>query len=207
VSRLRQGINPASVTLIDTMNALSAPTPWDDPQPLLDEHPPSAAVDDFRDAMARLAGGVGVLTTRDPVSRDCGITVTALSSVSLVPPLVLTCVRRGGFVHDALVVADGWALTMLADDQLDLARYAARHRHPGSRDDFSPWRVRRGADSGALIFTGGVSAVECVPYELVDAGDHTVAIGRVVAVADDLVGRNPLAYVDRRYHATGDALS
>jgi flavin reductase (DIM6/NTAB) family NADH-FMN oxidoreductase RutF len=169
----------------------------------LDEHPPSAPVDDYRDAMARLAGGVGVLAMKDPVGRDCGITVTALSSVSLEPPLVLTCVRRGGFVHDALFVADGWALTMLADDQIELAHYAARHRHPGDKDDFSRWARRRGAESDALIFTGGVSAVDCVPYELVDAGDHTVAIGRVVSVANGLTGAQPLLYVDRGYHATG----
>jgi flavin reductase (DIM6/NTAB) family NADH-FMN oxidoreductase RutF len=51
-----------------------------------------------------------------------------------------------------------------------------------------------------------VSAIECVPYELVDAGDHTVAIGRVVAVAGDLVGERPLLYVDRGYHAVGSTI-
>ncbi|MGH9250752.1 MAG: flavin reductase family protein, partial [Acidimicrobiales bacterium] len=122
------------------MTALPVPTPWDEPtSTVAAERPPSAPVDEFRDAMARLAGGVGVLTMTDPVGRDCGITVTAVSSVSLEPPLVLVCVRRGGFVHDALFVADGWALTLLADDQTGLARYAARHRHPGDRDDFSAW--------------------------------------------------------------------
>jgi flavin reductase (DIM6/NTAB) family NADH-FMN oxidoreductase RutF len=112
-------------------------------------------------------------------------------------------VRRGGFIHDALLVADGWALTLLADDQTDLARYAARHRHAGDRDDFSAWPSRRGPASGALVFTGGVSAVECVPYDLVDAGDHSVAIGRVVRIPDDLGGEHPLVYVDRGYHTSG----
>jgi len=163
---------------------------------------PSSETAPFRDAMARLASGVGLITTRDPVGRDCGITVTAISSVSLDPPLVLVCVRREGFIHDALYVASGWALTMLADDQVALARYAARHRYPGDRDDFSPWVSRRGVDD-ALVFTGGVSAVECVPHELVDAGDHTGVIGRVVAVGDDLTGQRPLVYVDRDYHTIG----
>jgi flavin reductase (DIM6/NTAB) family NADH-FMN oxidoreductase RutF len=95
---------------------------------------------------------------------------------------------------------------MLADDQHSLAVYAARHRHPGDKDDFSAWAHRRGDESGALVFTGGVSAIECVPYELVDAGDHTVAIGRVVAVANDLVGERPLLYVDRGYHGAGSTI-
>jgi len=56
---------------------------------------------------------------------------------------------------------------------------------------------RPGDASGALVFTGGVSAVECVPYDLVDAGGHTVAIGRVFGIPVDLVGGQPLVYVDR----------
>lgn len=161
--------------------------------------PPSAPEPAFRDAMARLSGGVAVVTTLDAVGRDCGITVTAVSSVSLDPPLVLVCIRRGSFIHDALTVADGWALSMLADDQVDLARYAARHRVPGDRDDFSRWAHRRGEASGALVLTGGVAAIECLPYDVVDAGDHAVCVGRVVVAADDTTGEHPLAYVDRGY--------
>ena len=35
------------------------------------------------------------------------------------------------------------------------------------------------------------------------AGDHTVAIGRVVGIPDDLGGEHPLVYVDRGYHTSG----
>lgn len=152
--------------------------------------------------MARLAGGVALLTVLDPVGRDCGLTVTAVSSVSLEPPLVLACVKKDGFIHDALFVADGWSLSFLATDQLSLSRYAARERHPGARDDFSPWPARRAAH-GELVFTGAVAAVECVPYSLVDAGDHTIALGRVVSVAQDVTGVLPLVHVDRAYYEPG----
>jgi flavin reductase (DIM6/NTAB) family NADH-FMN oxidoreductase RutF len=189
------------------MTTQPAPTPWDrSPQ-----HP--AAIDrrrsepqpDFRDALARLAGGVAVLTTLDPVGRQCGLTVTAVSSVSLDPPLVLVCVKKDGFIHDALYVADGWSMTFLAIGQLDLATYAARHRYPGDRDDFSPWDSRP-SGTGELIFTGGVAAVECLPHELVDAGDHTIAIGRVTRVAPGLSGEVPLVHVDRSYYRPGGSV-
>lgn len=159
----------------------------------------------FRDAMARLAAGVAVLSTLDPVGRDCGLTVTAVSSVSLKPPLVLVCVKKDGFVHDALFVADGWALTFLAAEQLDAAHYFARYRYPSDRDDFTPWPTRR-AGNGELILTGGVAAVECEPHELIDAGDHTIAIGHVVQVPIDLTGTVPLIHVDRQYGVPGHAL-
>lgn len=186
------------------MTTQPVPKPWNIPP----QH--SAAINgtssqpqaDFRDAMARLAGGVAVLSTLDPMGRQCGLTVTAVSSVSLDPPLVLVCVKKDGFIHDALYVAEGWSLTFLAIEQLDLATYAARHRYPGDRDDFSSWSSRP-SDNGELIFTGGVAAVECLPHALVDAGDHTIAVGRVARVAAGLSGEVPLVHVDRSYYRPG----
>ncbi len=159
----------------------------------------------FRDAMARLAGGVAILTVLDPIGRDCGLTVTAVSSVSLEPALVLVCVKKDGFIHDALFVADGWSLTFLAADQVDAAHYFARSRYPGDRDDFAAWGTRR-AHAGELVLTGGVAAVECEPHQLVDAGDHTIAIGRVVRTPGDLTGATPLLHVDRTYWTPGQEL-
>jgi flavin reductase (DIM6/NTAB) family NADH-FMN oxidoreductase RutF len=160
---------------------------------------------EFRDAMARLAGGVAVLSVLDPVGRVCGLTVTATCSVSLEPPLTLVCVKKDGFIHDALFVADSWSLTFLAADQLGVAQYFARHRYPGDRDDFTRWPTAR-VGSGELIFSGGVAAVECEPHQLVDAGDHSIAIGHVVRIPAGLTGESPLLHVDRAYHVPGDAL-
>lgn len=169
-------------------------------------HESSEPAPQFRTAMSRLASGVAVLTTLDPVGRDCGLTVTAVSSVSLEPPLVLVCVKKDGFLHDAMFVADGWSLTFLATDQLDVAEYCARHRYPGDRDDFSAWPTRR-ARRGELLLSGGVAAVECEPYQFVDAGDHSIAVGTVVAVADDVTGTTPLIHIDRDYVAPGESLA
>lgn len=161
---------------------------------------------DFREVMSHLASGVSVLATRDVVGRDCGLTVTSLVSLSLQPPLCMVAVKRGGFLHDALEVADGWAFTMLARDQLELARYTARHRYPGDTDDFSAFPHRRGPVTGALYFPQGVAALECLPEALVARGDHTIAVGRVVGQPADCTGTDPLLYLERHYRRIGDAL-
>lgn len=161
---------------------------------------------DLREAMAHLATGVCIIATRDVVGRDCGLTVTSVASVSLHPPLVLVAVKQGGFLHDALEVADGWALTVLASSQVGLARYAARHRYPSDTDDFSPYPHRRGG-TGSLYFTGGLAALECEPSALVPAGDHVIALGQVVAMPDDCVGRQPLLYHRRAYRGIGDEIA
>lgn len=160
---------------------------------------------DLREAFAHLATGVCVITTRDVVGRDCGLTVTSVASLSLHPPLCVVAIKRSGFLHDALDVADGWALTMLAESQLDLARYTARHRYPSDTDDFTPFPHRRGAASGALYFTDGVAAVECLPHELVPAGDHSLVVGRVVAMPT-VDGQQPLLYHERQYRRLGPEL-
>lgn len=162
---------------------------------------------DLREAMSHLAAGVSVLTTTDVVGRDCGLTVTSLVSVSLDPPLCLVAVRRGGFLHDALEVADGWAVTVLATSQRALAQYAARHRYPSDTDDFSSFCAVRGDASGALYFPDGLAALECVPHTLIPAGDHSLAIGRVVHVPSGLTGSTPLLYHRRHYVGIGDVVS
>lgn len=161
---------------------------------------------DLRVPMAQLASGVSVMTTRDAVGRDCGLTVTSLVSLSLDPPLCLVAVKRGGFLHDALEVSQGWAVTMLSVDQVGLAQYAARHRYPSDTDDFAPYPHRRGDESDALYFTEGVAALHCVPERLLPSGDHTIVVGRVVSVVDDCTGRAPLVYHQRRYTTVDSAV-
>jgi flavin reductase (DIM6/NTAB) family NADH-FMN oxidoreductase RutF len=161
---------------------------------------------DLREAMTHLAAGGCLVTTRDVVGRDCGLTVTSVASVSLHPPLVLVAVKQDGFLHDALEVTDGWALTLLASTQVDLARYAARHRYPSDTDDFAPYPHRRGT-GGALYFTDGLAAVECEPHALVPAGDHVLAVGRVVAMPQDCVGVQPLLYHRRAYRGIGEEIA
>ena len=144
-----------------------------------------------------------MLATRDVVGRDCGLTITSLSSLSLHPPLCVAAVKRGGFLHDALEVADGWAITMLSVSQQPLAAYAARHRYPSDTDDFRRFPSRRGVASGSLYFLEGVAALECVPERLVPSGDHTIAVGRVVSLAEDCTGADPLLYFRRGYRRIG----
>jgi len=78
--------------------------------------------------------------------------------------------------------APAFAVTLLAADQRMLAgRFAAAGR-PAARLMLDDVPHARGAASGALIPSGGLAAVECVPQQRVDAGDHLLVIARVTAV-------------------------
>ena len=54
---------------------------------------PPGRVEDFVAAMGLAATGVSVVTTDGPAGRF-GLTVSAVSSVSAEPPLVLVCINR-----------------------------------------------------------------------------------------------------------------
>lgn len=153
----------------------------------------------FRDGMANLPSPVSVLTLTDAMGRDCGLTVSSVVSLSLNPPMVLVCVRRESYVHDALEVADGWAINLLGADQGEVASYFARHRHPGDRDTFDGRTAGRGEVSGAVHLRGATLTLDCARHELVQAGDHVAAVGIVRRLVVDDASPVPLVYWQRRY--------
>ncbi len=74
----------------------------------------------YRDAMARFAGAVHVVTT-DGVAGKRGATVIATCSVSDSPPTVLVCLNRENLKNEAFIQNGNFALNTLAADQQALA--------------------------------------------------------------------------------------
>ena len=132
----------------------------------------------FREAMGRFPTGVTIVTARDPGDAPVGLTVSAFTSVSLEPPLVLVCVAATSNSHDVLLDAGRFTINVLADDQTDLAyRFATAPSEERFTD--TAW-VAGGNEAPRLE---GVAAwLECELEEVHRGGDHSILIGRVVAV-------------------------
>ncbi len=151
---------------------------------------------DFRAALGRFASGVTVVSTLDD-GRPFGMTVSAFSSVSLEPPLVLVCIAHKAANHDRIARVGRYGVTLLAADQQVLSNHFA------GRPDTS-LDVRWEVDGwGAPRLLGGLAFLDCAVHEAVRAGDHTIYVGRVegVAVADGA----PLVYWRGGYRALADA--
>lgn len=150
----------------------------------------------FRDVMARHAAGVTVVTTAGPGGFH-GVTVTAFCPLSLDPPLVLVCLDRQQQSHRLLAQASAWVVNLLSRDQEFLAEQFAG-RAPLADPRFSRIPHHRGV-TGVPRLAGCLAWIECEPWAQYDGGDHTIFVGRVVALelgpADD-----PLIYYDRQYH-------
>ena len=146
------------------------------PGPRLHRGPAPIDPDLFRSVLGRFASGVTIVTTRDAEGRDHGMTVSAFCSVSLEPPLVLVCIGHDATMHPLVGTMGHFAINLLASDQEALSRRFA------SRDvqRFEGIGFTRG-ESGVALLDGVLGWLECRPDSRVDAGDHTILIGRVDA--------------------------
>ncbi|WP_157548553.1 flavin reductase family protein [Nonomuraea candida] len=155
----------------------------------------------FTEAMAQLAAGVAVVTTRDGRD-DLGVTVSALMSVSLEPPLVLVSLASGGYLAEVLLRRDRWAASLLSSGQAAIASRFATPGRPSARHLVAGAPHHRGPHTEALVVEGGVAAIEAETTQVVPAGDHTLFIAAVLAVDYVDSARQPLVRLRGRYRST-----
>lgn len=131
----------------------------------------------FREVMAEFATGVSVVTF--PSKPVHGLTINALSSLSLEPPLVLICIDHGTNTHELLASGDidGYCVNVLSRDQRHLGEYFA-----GMTDlDESPFETERTqtAETGAPVFEDALAYLDCSLQSAYPEGDHTIYVGAV----------------------------
>lgn len=155
----------------------------------------SAKREDFVKAMSSAVTGVNVITTDGPAGRF-GITVSAMSSVSADPPMVLACINRRSPACSAVRANKAFSVNVLSRWQRHVAdTFAGRPAHGGPYD-FANAIWMPGA-TGAPRLVDASSVFDCVLEHAYDAGSHTIFIGRVVATSEG--GESPLLYTGRNY--------
>lgn len=164
----------------------------------------SVSAEAYRHAMAHLCGGV-CLVTCQANGLDHAMTATAVSAVSLTPPLLLVSVDRKSRFHAALEAADDLAVTFLADRQVDCARHFAR----SGRDlttQFDGVATRR-LSNGCLILRDGLSGVGAHIESRLPGGDHTLVLAELTEVAAGAApaSAGPLVHFRSGFHALPDA--
>lgn len=153
------------------------------------------AVDEseFKRALSHFASGVTVVTTEYD-GHWFGITVSAFSSLSLRPPLVLICIEKSVRVHDAIAKAERFAVNLLREDQEEISRrFASR-----MENKFEGLSTHLGLLKVPLL-QGSIGVIECRVHETLPGGDHTIYVGEVVAV--EVREGRPLIYFRAGYHA------
>lgn len=152
---------------------------------------------DFRTAMGQFATGVTVVTAIDGVNPQ-GITVNALTSVSLDPPVVMIALGRKRFIVPAIDASRRYAVNILAEDQQWLSDCFAGANVNPSREAFcgAPWHP--GA-TGLPLISGAIATIECAVQHRFEVGDHFLYVGQVEACTIEEPDAPPLLYHRKRY--------
>jgi len=131
---------------------------------------------ELRRVMGHYATGIAVVTTHGPDGKRYGLTMNAVCSVSLTPPLLLICVDKKAESHPAFQPARGFVVNVLDHSQEEISRRFA----VSGGEKFTGLAYRDGV-TGAPILEGALAWVECRVVEVHDGGDHTIYLGEVEA--------------------------
>ncbi|MFV0374731.1 flavin reductase [Microbacterium sp.] len=151
-----------------------------------DQSADAVTSEQYRDVAGHFASGVTVISTREGADLY-GTTASAVSSLSLDPPMMLMCLNVSSVTHDAVMRAGVFGISILAAGQDHLAYHFGR-RGP---DKFASVPHRLG--SGAVpVLDGALATVVCEVESTARGGTHTVFLGRVREA--ETSAREPLAY-------------
>lgn len=133
----------------------------------------------MRDLMAHFATGVTVVAARHgPLL--AGMTANAIATISIDPPILMASIARKAETHGAIIGSHAFAVSVLADDQQELADCFAQPTTAAKLTRFcgAAWHE---AETGSPILEGALAYFDCRLTERHDGGDHTMFLGEIVA--------------------------
>ena len=137
---------------------------------------------ELRRVMGNFATGVTVITTCDEQGEPFGLTANAVTSVSLVPPLILICVDKKADTYPYFDRSMVFAVNILSDEQETISRRFAT----SGIEKFEGIAYRK-SEIGCAILDDAVGHIDCRIVQSYDAGDHTIYVGEVEsAEAEDV---------------------
>ncbi len=148
----------------------------------------------FKKTLGCWASGVTIVTSQFGAER-LGMTVSAFSSVSLSPPLVLVCADKTSNTNALIQKSRAFTVNVLSAEQGALSNLFADKKREAIR--FDGLDCTTGA-TGCPHLPGALSALDCHVRDEIDAGDHVVYIALVEAAEFDSA-REPLVYFRGAY--------
>ncbi len=162
-------------------------------------------MEDLTKFTSEFAESVTVVTVEKD-GRPNAMTAAWAVPVSHRPPLVVVHIAPQRHTHDIIMETKEFGLCILADDQMDISQHAGTIS--GKKvDKFSgeAMKPRPSRVIGAPVLDGCVVTMECKLEKAISMGDHTIFVGRVVAIERD-PGKKPLILHRGAYYKLGEAV-
>ena len=151
----------------------------------------------FRDAMACLPAAVNIITTDGPAGR-CGITASAVCSVTDTPPTMLVCINQASYVHDVLRQNQNICINVLAAECQDMARDFAGMTGCSMEERFGHHAWETG-QSSVPVLSQAITSLEGSIADIKTVGSHSVMFVRIEHISMRTDG-DGLIYFGRSFH-------
>lgn len=148
----------------------------------------------FRHVAGSWATGVAVITTVDTDGRVFGLTMSAVSSLSLDPQQFLICVERTADSLPPLERSGLFCINLLA-----LGQEAISRRFASKIEDKLAGIPHRRLVSGLPVLDGVIGYVACRVSALLPGGDHVIVVGDVLQL--EALGGDPLVHFRGQYRS------
>jgi flavin reductase (DIM6/NTAB) family NADH-FMN oxidoreductase RutF len=157
--------------------------------------------EDFRRAVGHFATGVTVVTSVGPDGQPVGTTASAVSSLSLDPPLILVCFDRASLTLEAIRSHGAFVVNVLAAPQQELSANFAR------RGVEAAWEGVEHAPgpTGSPRLAGVLATLECTVEHSLPGGDHEIIVGRLRYAETSPDDAAPLLFWRGSYLSLDDA--
>lgn len=149
-------------------------------------------VQKFKEVMGNYPTGVTVVTTFDEAGTPLGLTVNSFASVSIDPLLILWSIDKRVSSYEPFTKSNCFAVNILAGDQGDLCTLFATK----GTDRFGSCEWLK-SEYNLPVLEGVAGVLQCKTYQTIEAGDHTILIGEVIAI--ESYGKDPLLYHKRKF--------
>ena len=127
----------------------------------------------FRAALGQFSTGV-VIATGTLDGEPAGFAAQSFSSLSLDPPLVMLCPAKSSTSWPKLRDSGAFCINILGEDQRAVCDLFAQ----SGIDKFGGLDWRPGV-TGSPVLSDVIAYIDCDLEQEHDAGDHTIAVGRV----------------------------
>ena len=147
----------------------------------------------FIDAMRGFATTVNVVSSRKLEERQA-MTASAVTSLSLSPPMILVCINKKAAIHKILELDDNFCINILCSDQQEIAQICSGKEEGEIRFETGTWLD----DLGSPFLYEAQSNIFCKCIETIDQSSHTIFLGEALNIINNKK-RSPLIYLDGEF--------
>ncbi|XWY21255.1 4-hydroxyphenylacetate 3-monooxygenase, reductase component [Bisgaard Taxon 45] len=153
----------------------------------------------FRNAMAKLAAGVNIITTNGTAGK-CGITATAVCSVTDTPPTIMVCINKNSEMNPVFQRNKRLCINVLSAEQVDLAQHFAGFKGScmDERFEWAVWHEKHDPTAPPSL-NNALANLTGTIVDMRDIGTHSMFLVELDDIQVSEQGQ-ALVYFSRQFH-------